>query len=103
MFNYYNQRNPQKLNKDLHIPADNILRNIPNLNYYNNRPDLQNGNYQNKDQIRSVVNIEKEEELIPRKLRFSDSSFNKFNLITKRKVLIFIYLFLFRMMNGFLL
>jgi len=90
VFNYYNQRIPQKIKKELNIPPENIHKNITNINYNNNRPDLQNRNYQNKEQIRSEVNIEREEELIPRKLRFSDSSFNKFNLVTNRKVRKFI-------------
>jgi hypothetical protein len=63
----------------------NIPKNIPNLNYNYNRPDIRNINNEGKEQIR-IVNSDREEELIPRKLRFSDSSFNKFNLITNKNV-----------------
>lgn len=52
---------------------------------YINKNEPHNLNYQSKEY--TVTTIYKEEEIIPRKLRFSDSSFNKFNVATNKKVL----------------
>jgi len=73
---------PNLINKyNPNIYANN---NAQNLNH-NPKPEIQNINYQRYDRSK-IIKEEEEEQIIPRKLRFSDSSYNKNNLLSNNEV-----------------